>query len=267
MKIWTLIENTTCDDRLVCEHGLSLYIETSRHKILFDMGQSSAFADNAVKLGVDLAAVDIAVLSHGHNDHGGGLAKFLEINQKAPVYLNKYAFEPHYNAVNRYIGLDVSLQSSDRLVFTDDTLKIDEELTLHSCNERIRNHDMLTCGLNVMENGEHIPEDFRHEQYLLIREGERYVLITGCSHKGVLNIEEWFKPDVLIGGFHFMKLAADGGDADFMRRAAETLLSYPTRYYTGHCTGSAQYALLKSVMGEKLSAFSTGSCIKPDSDN
>ena len=62
---------------LLCEHGLSLYIETTNHKILFDTGRSGVFADNAEKLGIDLDEVDIAVISHGHYDHGNGLSRFL----------------------------------------------------------------------------------------------------------------------------------------------------------------------------------------------
>jgi 7,8-dihydropterin-6-yl-methyl-4-(beta-D-ribofuranosyl)aminobenzene 5'-phosphate synthase len=106
------MENTSCREDLACEHGLRLYIETENHKILFDAGQSAAFAENAEKLGVDLRKVDLAVLSHGHYDHGGGLERFLEINQKAPVYVSSYAFEPHYSA-NGYIGLDLQLQGRE----------------------------------------------------------------------------------------------------------------------------------------------------------
>lgn len=54
MKIVTLMENTACDETLAAEHGLSLYIETGAHTILFDAGASGAFVDNAEKLGVDL---------------------------------------------------------------------------------------------------------------------------------------------------------------------------------------------------------------------
>ena len=124
MNIISLVENTASKDTLGAEHGLSLYIETDRHKILFDMGQSNLFEENAAKLGVNLAEVDIAVLSHGHYDHGGGLKRFLEINRKAPVYISRYAFEPHYNGTEKYIGLDTSLAQSDRLIFTEDFIII-----------------------------------------------------------------------------------------------------------------------------------------------
>ena len=114
MKIVTLMENTACREDLCCEHGLSLYMETENRRILFDAGQSAAFADNARKLGVDLETVDFAVLSHGHYDHGGGLGKFLEINRTAPVYVSSHAFEPHYSQ-NGYIGLDLSMQNSGQI--------------------------------------------------------------------------------------------------------------------------------------------------------
>ena len=115
MKITSLLENTTTNEQFKVEHGLSLFIETENCKILFDMGQTDLFAENARTLGIDLAEVDSAVLSHGHYDHGGGLAKFLEINDHAPVYISEKVFQPHYNGTEKYIGLDCRLQGNERL--------------------------------------------------------------------------------------------------------------------------------------------------------
>ena len=97
MKITALIENTSARG-LPTEHGLSLFVETAEHKFLFDMGQTDLFARNAETLGIALSKVDFAVLSHGHYDHGGGLNTFLALNDHAPVYMSRYAFEPHYTS-------------------------------------------------------------------------------------------------------------------------------------------------------------------------
>lgn len=261
MKVWTLIENTTCQSELQAEHGLSLYLETGSHKILFDAGQSGAFADNAERMGIDLGQVDLAILSHGHYDHGGGLSRFLECNDKAPVYLTRCAFEAHHNATDAYIGLDPALQSSGRLVFVDETMVLDKGLTLYTCNDRTRAHPADPFGLTVMEDGVPVPDDFRHEQYLLIEEEDKTVLISGCSHKGILNIVDWFQPQILIGGFHFMKLDPAGSGAAVLEASARQLLQYPTRYYTGHCTGEAQFQFLKDRMGDRLQSLSTGCCL------
>ena len=252
MTITVLTENTACRESLTCEHGLSLYIEACGKRILFDAGQSAAFADNAEKLGIDLSTVDFAVLSHGHYDHGGGLKRFLEINETAPVYLRQDAFGCHRNAEGRYIGLSQELKSSPRLIFTGDSLEIAPGITLFSCNGLPRPFGTDSAGLTL----EGKPDLFLHEQYLLIEEEGRRILISGCSHKGILNIVSWFRPDVLVGGFHFMKIPPESPSLD---SAAEKLLEFPTVYHTGHCTGAAQFARLKAKMGRRLHGISTGS--------
>lgn len=253
MRVVTLVENTACREDLAFEHGLSLYIEACGKKILFDAGQSGAFADNAEKLGIHLKEVDFAVLSHGHYDHGGGLARFLEINKTAPVYLRREAFGGHYNGTAKYIGLDETLKASDRLVFAPDVLEIAPGITLYGGPMELR-EKIEPFGLTRLENGVFFPEDFRHEQYLLIEEAGRRFCISGCSHRGVVNIAERFRPDVLIGGFHFQKLV----DLDKLEQAAQALLGFPTVYYTGHCTGQRQFDFLKLRMGNRLHAIQTG---------
>ena len=114
MKITVLCENTSYHG-LPCEHGLSLFIETEHHKLLFDTGQSGLFAENAQKAGIDLSQVDICVLSHGHYDHGGALKIFSQINDKAKIYMNRYAFGFHYHGSERYNGLERSWLEDDEL--------------------------------------------------------------------------------------------------------------------------------------------------------
>lgn len=257
MKITVLCENTTAQDDLTAEHGLSLYVETKKHKLLFDMGQSDAFWRNAQTLDIDLKDVDIAVLSHGHYDHGGGLAYFLEHNQKAKVYVSRQAFGEYYNADGGYIGLDCALQGHNRIVLTEDTLELDEELSLYSCNDRQCAHEIRHYGLLVKEKDAFVSDSFCHEQYLLINDGGKKVLFSGCAHKGVLNIVKWFAPDVFVGGFHFMKLDPTQ-DRQLLQQAAQEMLTYLTVYYTGHCTGLPQYDSLKTLMGQKLHSLSTG---------
>ena len=259
MRITVLTENTTEREDICAEHGLSLYIETPHHTILFDMGQTDAFARNADRLGIDLGKVDVAVLSHGHYDHGGGICAFFERNDRASVYLSRHAFGLHYNGTQKYIGLDPSLRQNDRLLFTGDSLIIDDELALYSCNDREREFPLNPFGLSIQRNGAFLPENFIHEHYLEIRENGRRVLFSGCSHKGILNIARWFAPDVLVGGFHFSKLDPDlPADAAFLRDAADCLLSCPTRYFTGHCTGLPVYEFMRARMGERLSRISAG---------
>ena len=50
MKVKTLIEDTSCGDLWEREHGLSLYLETERHRLLFDTGQSALFLTNAARM-------------------------------------------------------------------------------------------------------------------------------------------------------------------------------------------------------------------------
>lgn len=258
LNVKVLLENTQARSDALTEHGLSLLIETGRHKLLFDMGQTDLFARNARTLGSDLSNVDIAILSHGHYDHGGGLRRFMEINKNAPIYINCHAFEPHYSGAERYIGLEPALSGDPRFISVGDHARIDDELELFTCNDLSRPYQTDSAGLNVLRGQKLTLDDFRHEQYLLIRDGSRRVLVSGCSHKGVLNIMEWFHPDIFIGGFHFMNLHLDAGGKEKLAAVAEKLRSFPTVFYTCHCTGVEQYAFMKDLMGEKLCYLASG---------
>lgn len=253
MKISVLTENTTRDPGLTAEHGLSLLIETGGKRFLMDTGATGAFADNALKMGVDLASVDAVILSHGHYDHGGGLEAFLKCNDTAPVYLSAHAFGEYYNGSGAYIGLPRQLQGHPRLVSVTGSLQLTSNLTVE-CYSGKPVCPIEPFGLQVRKGGCLQPDDFRHELYLLAQE-QRCVCITGCAHVGVENILRRFHPQVLIGGFHFKQLQPSDPRLEL---AARRLREFPCEYYTGHCTGEAQYAFLKEQLGDRLHALYTG---------
>ena len=283
MRITALLENTTQNPDMQIEPGLSLYIEAKGKKILFDMGQTDLFAKNAEKLGIDLTEIDFAVLSHGHYDHGGGLETFFKINHTAPVYITKYAFEPHFHGREKYIGLDGSIYQTnkERFIITSTENPIGDGMSLFNCKGNPLVYKPRTEGFYValpkdknkdsyvsdvffknQEDYEFIQDDFRHEQYFMI-EGDKTVLFSGCSHKGILNIASWCNVDYLIGGFHYKNLDLTQENArKELDEASKILNNYKTKFYTCHCTGTEQYEYLKKQMGEKLDYLSTGRTIE-----
>lgn len=264
MNIKVLAENTAISDEYSFEHGLSLYIETLNHKILFDTGQSDLFYENAMKMNVDLTSIDTVIISHGHYDHGGGLKTFLKHNSHANVYINKNAFNDFYSGFERYIGLDKTLKEYKQVIFTDDEYKIDDELCLFTGNNEQKPYETQSKNLNMNVDGVIKTDTFVHEQYLLINEMNKKTLISGCSHKGILNILNFTNSkniDTLIGGFHFKGIEIDNIGKNTLNIIADELKKYKTQYYTCHCTGVCQYEYLKNIMENQIYYLSTGKCI------
>lgn len=274
MKIVTLLENTACRENLAHAHGLSLYIETPRHKILFDAGPNEDFLVNAKTLGVDLRAVDLAVLSHGHYDHGGGLAAFCALNSRAKIYIHPLAFGDFYaldpGREPEYIGLSPQAKAlGDRLVRTGDRMDIDGELTLFSAVPE----DFSTggAGARLQEKTEtgFRPETFRHEQNLLVQTGETAALFAGCAHRGVVNILQGARailgrlPDAVFGGFHLFQTDPESpADNALIDATGQALLPGSTVYYTGHCTGDYACGRLSAILGDRLRPMTGGTVVE-----
>lgn len=268
MTITALIENTS-HGGLPTEHGLSLHLrmEDGRN-VLFDMGQSDLLLRNAEALGVGLDDVDMAVLSHGHYDHGGGLGAFLSVNPHAPVHMHRHAFQPHYSLRAdgmHYIGLDAALQTSSRIVFQDDgPMEIAPGLLLFG---GVKGTHTRPRGNRLLFGPEKDTQDaFADEQNLIVREAGNIVLLAGCAHCGIQNIVErateicGTPPTHVLAGMHLAKSGFDAEDErQYIRSLAEHLLSFPhTQYHTMHCTGVEQFAMLSLIMGERITYLSCG---------
>lgn len=250
MKITSLVENTSkCE--LKAKHGLSLYIETKRHKILFDLGPDRTLFDNAKKRKIDLAEIDTVIISHGHFDHGGALGDFLKLNPKARVYVQRKAFEPHYTKtlfLKIPVGIDRALEAHPQVVLVDGDYRIDEELSLFTVDEAGKCHSPANDAL-YDKNGK---DDFSHEQNLIITE-DRPVLIMGCGHTGVVNILNRAKrdqPQVCVGGFHLYNPSTKRGvPLPLLDEIAETLKNRSDiQFYTCHCTGKRAFQYLSKQM-------------------
>ena len=248
MKIVTLVENIS-NTNLKPKHGLSFYIETKKHKILFDLGPNRLVIDNAKKKGIDLSKVDTVIISHGHSDHTGGLKYFLEVNNTAKIYIQEDAFKKHYTKafIMINIGINPKYKTHPQIVLVSGNLKIDDELSLFKAKNI---HKCFSTMNNVLYEEKH-QDRFTHEHNLLIKENKD-VLIMGCGHSGVVNIMESCPifVDYCIGGFHLYdpvkKKTVDDG---LMDQIVESLRKYKnTKFYTCHCTGIDAYNYLKDKM-------------------
>ncbi len=281
MRITTLIENrpSKSDSRLAAEWGLSLHITFNGHNILFDTGSSGAFAKNAENLSVKVASIDTAVLSHRHFDHGGGLRCFFNANANAKVYLGEAPSGDCYFRlfpfVRKYIGLEKALMKDypERFKTVSIPTEILPDVFVFPSTSGPYPTPAGNKRLLVRRNGKLIPDDFAHEIVMAIKENSKLIIFTGCSHHGVLNmvdtvarVFDGIPVKAVIGGFHLVGSPPFNFMAGSRREVedlAKKILDYPIdRTYTGHCTGTKAFAVLKTVMGEHITDLKTGSCFE-----
>ena len=299
MKITVLAENTAADG-LEAEHGLSFWIEYEGHRFLLDAGSSDVFAENAGKLGIPVEKAEFAVLSHGHYDHAGGYARWFRENPEGKVYARRGAFGRYYSLTGgepRYIGIPEQVKAyRDRFCFLSDNCRLlpgvwavghrsgeksgrvkDQEPEGQGKTSGKKNGISLEEQRKIRaekekmyvqtENGL-VPDDFSHEQCLVLEGKNGLVILSSCSHAGIdstiREVQALFPEHPVqagLGGFHLK--GGPLGDSPFaeaeIRSLGETLkdMEIP-EIRTGHCTGEAAYAILKEILGERIHRLRSG---------
>jgi len=263
MRITALVENkSSCE--LTAVHGLALYIETEKHKLLFDLGPDDTLLKNAKKRNINLEQVDTVIISHGHRDHGGALGDFLKVNHSAKIYVQRRAFEKYFSKsmgfVKVPIGLDRKLMDHPQVVLVDGDQRIDEELLLFTVSETAKCHSTANDTL-YDANGR---DTFAHEQNLIIF-GEKNALILGCGHCGVVNILErarGYSPCVCVGGYHLIVPATKKCvSREILDGIANELRQYNMDFFTCHCTGDEAFAYL-AMRVPRMRYLSCGECLE-----
>ena len=257
MKWTVLSDNRTNDSLFQTEHGLSILLETKKHRILLDTGASDVFIRNAEKMGIDLSTVDYVFISHGHSDHAGGLKHFMEINDKAKIIVSPDAISGKFFSKRRYfhsITSEWPKGYEDRFLMVDKSFEITDGL--HIIARIPQTHPMPQGNQHLFvedADGNYVNDDFRHELALYTNG----LLFTGCAHSGLENILAAcpYPVKTVVGGFHL--LDDHESEAELIELANRLSKAYPsTHFYTSHCTGDKVFATLKTIMESRLHAFS-----------
>lgn len=274
MEITILIENLG-PDTLACEHGLSVHIEYKGRSILLDTGSSGAFADNAKALGIDLAGVEYAVLSHGHYDHADGLRTFFAVNDRTPLLVRKGALGAYYSmrggTAPRFVGIhrDICRDYAHRLVEVDGLYELFPGGWLVKNPGPEASADRAQHLYRKLGEDHFVEDDFSHEHSLVLESEDGLVVFNSCCHAGAANIAAHISktfPGIpiaaLLGGFHMM--GATGTDSincseDYVKSVANQFKRLNIgRIYTGHCTGTPAFRLLKQELDDRLEYMKTG---------
>lgn len=213
------------DHNKINEHGLSLYIEYNDQKILFDTGQSDLYYKNAKEMDIDLSDINLAVLSHGHYDHGNGLMHL----EGGTLLCHPEVFRERYHN-KKYIGINQSKKEIEEkfdLVTSKEPYFITEDICFLGEVKAKRTKYVLQDG-----SKDYIPDD----SALAFNTSDGIIVITGCSHSGVINIiersKEIFKKEkiyAVIGGFHLKEINSALNEVIQGLKNIEYI-------YTGHCT-------------------------------
>jgi len=261
LKITTLSTMLT-DLRGIGEWGYAALVEVDDNKILFDTGaRPETVLTNARELGVDLSEVEIAVLSHNHTDHTGGLLSLRRSvmqrnpNALARTYAAEGIFLPRTEPKN--FSADMAKLRSEYealggvIIVLDRPQEILPGVWLTGPVPRVNPERNWNPSGRLLRDGSAQPDDIPEDQSLVIDTPRGLVVLSGCGHAGLINISDYARQVVretdvtaVIGGFHL--LAANKEHLDWTGRRLKSLGLED--FVGAHCTGIQSVYSLRNTL-------------------
>lgn len=272
ISIKTLLENSGSRNRsLLFEHGLSFFITINGNSYLFDCSGGDKFIKNAKKMNVDLSKIKSVILSHSHYDHSCGFIDLVNNFNIEKLYTGKSYFHTKYSFDGMkysYLGcgFDKEFLKKNHIehIICNDILKLEENLYLIGNFQR--KYEFETSPDRFVVDRENIIEkdNFEDEICLVIKTNKGLVVVTGCSHPGILNIlstiKNIFKEDIyaVYGGTHLVEANESRLEKtlDEMEKLGVKILGF------SHCSGEKVIELIKNDKRFLSCQLNTGDEIK-----
>jgi 7,8-dihydropterin-6-yl-methyl-4-(beta-D-ribofuranosyl)aminobenzene 5'-phosphate synthase len=272
ITVMTLIENSVYARGLLAEHGLAFHIQAGRRSLLFDAGQSDLLLHNALKLGVSLAETEAIVLSHGHNDHTGGLTAAHQAAPKARLFLHRAALSPKFagnpDGTSRSIGMDEASAETIRraakaVVWTSkpaealDGIFVTGEIPRQSAFED-------TGGPFFLDAACAQPDPLLDDQALFFDTQKGLVVLLGCGHAGVVNTLDYVQRltngrpiHTILGGLHLGTASPER-----MKKTIAAFRRWDVQQLApGHCTSTAAMAQLWTAFPGRCTSCAVGASL------
>ncbi len=220
VRLTTLSENTAGMGDFLAEWGLSILIEMEGCKILLDTGTGNSTIHNAETLDIDLSQIDRIVLSHGHNDHTGGLRQVLrrmkkEIEIIAHPDIWQVKYDRRKGKPERYIGIpytQAELESlGARFHLTKQSVPITDHILTTGEVPMVTEYESIDSALFVKQGSSFIPDLVLDDQAIVLKTATGLVIILGCAHRGMINtiyrakkITGVSEINTVVGGSHLI---------------------------------------------------------------
>jgi 7,8-dihydropterin-6-yl-methyl-4-(beta-D-ribofuranosyl)aminobenzene 5'-phosphate synthase len=272
--ITTLAENSVPQGAigLLGEHGQSFYVETGEKRILFDVGQGLVLSNNARCLGIDLKRVDTVILSHGHNDHTGGLKALTAYNSSFTLFADPAAFfEKFVKSEGEIFDRGISVEAAFlekigvRLRLDTQPAQIAPGVSTTGEIPMETDFESLEPVFFTKENGATIPDLLPDDRALVLDTEKGLVILLGCTHRGIINTLRHVRRltgkeniHAVIGGLHLGK-----ADEEKLTAIIESLRAFEIdRIGVGHCTGMRAAKRLMDAFGDRVFLNAVGKAFR-----